>query len=272
MKAMIKSTINAMVAPAGIRIVKRNPAPSPPPQIEAQYLRLIGEMEGACREFLFPDLPTMPGRQGLMRQLLGTQIPEAIHLLAYLHRSLSREGDLCEFGVAQGATSALMANEIRTTSKRLWLFDSFEGLPRPTAKDQLIDDIFNLGSIEHYAGKMACSVDQVIQRLKDIGFPLDRVTIVPGFIEESSKSTSLPERVCFAYVDFDFYEPIKIALELLDSRMHPGGHIVVDDYGFFSSGAKDATDEFVAESGGRFTPLLPPAWAGKFCVLKKVSF
>ena len=74
-------------------------------------------------------------------------------------------GDICEFGVAQGTTSALMSNEIKGLKERnLWLFDSFEGLPMPTEKDQLKDDIFSLGSIEAYKGTMACGIDQVSRK------------------------------------------------------------------------------------------------------------
>ncbi len=77
-------------------------------------------------------------------------------MVLHLNRALGLDGDVCEFGVAQGATSALIANEIRGTEKDLWLFDSFEGLPKPTDHDILIDDIFNLGSIDRYQGTMAC--------------------------------------------------------------------------------------------------------------------
>lgn len=69
-----------------------------------------------------------------MAKLLGTQISEAMYILVFLHRSLELDGDVCEFGVAQGATSALLANEIRTTQKNLWLFDSFKGLPKRNGK------------------------------------------------------------------------------------------------------------------------------------------
>jgi len=105
-----------------------------------------------------------------MTQLKGTPPSEALHLVWHLNRVLHLEGDVCEFGIAQGATSALIANEIRGTEKELWLFDSFEGLPMPTGKDILIDDIFSLGSIEKYQGTMACGQEQVIGRLNSISF------------------------------------------------------------------------------------------------------
>jgi hypothetical protein len=111
----------------------------------------------------------------------------------------------------------------------------------------------------------------VLQRLGVVGFPRDRTMIVPGFIEETSKREPLPKTVCFAYVDFDFYEPIQVALDFLAPRMPVGGTIVVDDYGFFSSGAKTAADEFVAKMGGKYSLMVPPKFAGHFCTLRKAS-
>src|SRR5450432_2735554 len=209
-------------------------------------IEAANELEAMYRQFVFTDLPQSERRAELLAKLEGTHIGEAIYLLNALHSSIGLPGDICQFGVAQGSTSALMANEISTTDKKLWLFDSFEGLPRPTDKDVLIDDIFNLGSMENYTGTMATKPEEVVCRLKSISFPLSRVQIVPGFIENTIHKAALPKTVCFSYVDFDFYEPIKIALEFLHERMPVGGHIVVDDYGYFSAGAKTAVDEFVA--------------------------
>ena len=229
----------------------------------------VAELEAMYRQFVFPGLPSCNGRMGLIARLEGTQCGEAIYLIEALHRSLRLEGDVCEFGVAQGATSALVANEIRPTDKKLWLFDSFQGLPRPGEKDVLIHDIFNLGSMEKYQGAMSYGQDQVIGRLREIEFPLSQVNIVPGFIEKTIQGPALPRRVCFAYVDFDFYQPIKTALEFLDGTVPPGGQVVVDDYGWFSAGAQAAVDEFIGSRGGRWELKLPLALAGHFAVLAR---
>jgi O-methyltransferase len=217
---------------------------------------------------LFPS-PAPEGRSELLAQLLGTQLSEAVYVINYLHQSLRLPGDVCEFGVAQGATSALLANEIRHTDKLLWLFDSFEGLPKPTKKDKLIHDIFSLGAIEKYTGTMAYGVDEVLARLRAISYPPGRVKIVPGFIEETISRVDLPERVCFAYVDFDFYEPILITLNYLNEHLSKGGSIVVDDYGFFSSGAGTAVDEFLAAHWSEYDLVLPDKSAGHFAILCK---
>jgi O-methyltransferase len=258
----LNSVINGFVSPFGIEIKRRNSS--------SRKLRdAVGEMEQLLRATMFPDLPQGNGRQELMTQLMGTSLSEAFYLVSHLNQVLSLGGVVCEFGVAQGATSAVIANEIRGTDKELWLFDSFEGLPKPTDRDKLIDDVFDLGSMEKYQGTMAYGKHQVIDRLKSIQFPLERVKVVPGFIETTATSANLPKEVCFAYVDFDFYEPIKIVLELLDSRLPVGGVVIVDDYGFFSEGAQAAVDEFVEGHRQRYTKEPSPEWAGHFCVLTR---
>jgi O-methyltransferase len=230
------------------------------------------EIEGLYREFVFPDLPKREGREILLNDLIGTTISEAMYILQSLHHSLLVPGDICEFGVAQGSTSRLLAAEIMPLlDRKLWLFDSFEGLPAPTAEDRLIDDIFKLGSIERYRGTMASPESLVLEKLAGIGFPRERTKIKKGWIKDTARTGELPEKIAFAYLDFDLYEPIKDALAFIDPRMPKGGSLVVDDYGYFSQGAQLAVDEFVRAAVGRYSFALPLPLAGHFCLLRKLA-
>lgn len=235
------------------------------------HSRDVVEIEELYRRFVFPDLPRNDRRPALLHNLIGTTIGEAMYIIEHLHRGISGPGDICEFGVAQGATSRLLASEIMTTDRRLWLFDSFEGLPAPGPEDRLIDDIFNLGSMSKYQGTMASPESEALQKLEGIGFPAARTRVKKGWIKETIQSSDLPRQIAFAYIDFDFYEPIKDALEFVDERLPVGGRIVVDDYGFFSEGAQLAVDQFVKSRGGKFKFELPLPFAGHFCILNKIS-
>lgn len=215
-------------------------------------------------------LPANDLRNRLLMRLRGTPPTEAFYILEGLNRTRQIPGDVCEFGVAQGETSALIANEIRdVTSRKLYLYDSFEGLPKPTEKDQLKDDIFNLGSMDAYTGTMSCPETMVRGRLREIGFEENRVVVHRGFVEADFASLGrLPDRVSFAYVDFDFYEPILVVLAALHERLSSGAVVVVDDYDFFSTGAKTAVDEFVSGHPG-YHLTVPDKSLGCFAVLSK---
>jgi O-methyltransferase len=237
---------------------------------DEQIVKAINEINSLYNGFVFHTDKKYDDLQiSLLKNLVGTGFGEGLYILDSLQKSLAIEGDVCEFGVAQGATSALIANEIKSTRKNLWLFDSFEGLPGPTEKDCLINDIFNLGSMAAYKGKMACPMDMVKSRLSEINFPGERTKLVPGFIEKTIFNPDLPKKVCFAYIDFDFYEPILIALQYLDRVLQPGGIVIVDDYNFFSEGVKIAVDEFYADNRKKYELEFPIKPAGFFCIMRK---
>jgi hypothetical protein len=240
--------------------------------ILSKYKDSIKEVLDIYKLFMGFYYPNNVDRVDLMTRLWGTQLSEGIYILNYLHRSLELKGDVCEFGVAQGATSAFLANEIKNTNKNIWLFDTFTGLPKPSDKDILKDDIFKLGSIEAYKGTMACKENEVKERLNEINFPIDRTKIISGLIEDIIKENkNLPDKICFAYVDFDFYSPILTALNYLDNHLLINGYVVIDDYDFFSTGSKAAVDEFLDNNKNKYDLILPFKEAGKFCIIKKIK-
>ncbi len=220
-------------------------------------------------------VPPNETRSKLLRRLLGTPPSEAYFIIDAIAKCKGVRGDICEFGVAQGETSALIANEINSSNKILHLFDSFEGLPKPTDKDQLKDDIFSLGSMEAYTGTMSCPEEMVLARLRAISFPRKRFVIHKGFIDRVLRDDSeLPKEVSFGYVDFDLYEPIKHTLDFLHRTTSTGAIIIVDDYDFFSTGVKIAVDEFLREknSGATFYEcFVPNTKYGCFAILTRTG-
>ncbi len=236
-----------------------------------RHLILLAEVDRMLRSSVFSNVPDNARRLELMTELVSTSPPKAFNIVHYLHRALEVPGDVCEFGVAEGATSALIANELLEGDRDFWLFDSFEGLSKPTEKDVLLDDMFDLGSMEKYEGKLAFPQEVVNRRLERVEFPKQRLHVVPGFIEKTIKEAKFPKQVCFAYVDFDLYEPILTALKALDSKMPKGGFIVVDDYGCFSAGAATAVDEFVTSRPQVFRTIKPQVFSSEYIILEKFA-
>ena len=240
------------------------------------FLNLIKYYEDNLPEsdlFEISKLPFNEERYKILSQQIGTEPTEAFFIIKSIHESLKIDGDICEFGVAQGQTSLLIANELKNFSdKNLYLFDSFEGLPKPTKEDMLINDIFKYGDIVNYEGSMKCPQKMVIKKLKKINFPKDRYKIFKGFVDNNfDQLKNLPSKVSFAYIDFDFYEPIKIVLEFLLNKTDSGSFILVDDYDFFSSGVKLAVDNFLERNAQIFEFFVAPKSIGNFIILKRIK-
>lgn len=238
---------------------------------DLRYRRAIAQLCGCIAAYVLPELEPTEQRVDGIVGLRGTEPAEGCFVLAQLLAALNVPGDVCEFGVAQGLTSAMLAAELVSTDRNLWLYDSFEGLPSPADQDTLIDDPLGLGRIENYAGAMSYSRQLVDDRLRLSGLPMDRSHVIAGFVTDQLDRALLPQVICFAYVDFDFFEGIRAALMLVHERLSVGGNIVVDDYGFLSSGAKAATDGFLDQTNGDYEFELAPDWGGKFCMLRRIA-
>jgi O-methyltransferase len=260
----IKHGIDVLLRPAGGRVLTANEELL----LTDRYNNVVGHLYETYVQHVFPDLRERPGRRASLTKLIGTEIPEAIFLLKYLQDSLDGgNGDVVEMGVAQGATSALLANEIiNDPARRLWLYDSFRGLSAPTSEDALIDDINDLGSMEAYSGAMCFPEQMVRERVQAVGFPTERVQVIAGYVHSQSP---VPDEVAFAYLDFDLYEPILTGLRLLHSKTRPDSILMIDDYRFFSSGPQLAVQRFLSEQRGAYELLEPPAGTGAFCALRR---
>ena len=206
----------------------------------------------------------------LLKDLIGTSLVEGLRILESLKNTENIDGDICEFGVAQGKTSKLIGCFIKNSNKKLYLIDSFQGLPPPTKEDELKDDIFNLGNMQNYTGKMSHSENKVLNELNSINFDKKRLIINKGFFNKSSdESMNLPTKVSFAYLDFDFYQPTIDGLNYLKNVLSSGGIIIVDDYDFFSTGAKKSVDEWFKLNSKSYGLEMVKTKSSSFAIIKK---
>ncbi len=208
----------------------------------------------------------------IIRELKGTSLVESLKILQSINETQNLKGDICEFGVAQGKTSKLMAYLIKDTEKKIYLYDSFKGLPKASDKDILKDDIFNLGKIENYEGKMSHAETKVIKELNSIKFDLKKTIINKGFFnKENLDLFKFPKTVSFAYIDFDYYQPTIDVLQSLENKLSIGSIMIVDDYDFFSTGAKTAVDEWIELNKSSFQINFIKTNCASFAIIKKVK-
>jgi len=157
----------------------------------------------------------------------------AYMLEQFARQALALPGDYAEVGVFRGASAVLLGHVLSGSSKRLHLFDTFQGMPE-TEKER---DLFRAGDLAN------TGLAEVRERLAFC----PQADFHPGFFPETA--TALPsERFAFVHVDVDIHRSVLDCCEFFYPRMSGGGCMVFDDYGYVNCpGAKQAVDTFFAD-------------------------
>lgn len=175
-----------------------------------------------------------------MKQVADSETNE---ILKIARECLALPGDFVELGCYEGDTSLLLAellrgaNSGREDAKRLWIYDSFEGLPAKTEAD------FSVAGEAFQAGVLAVSKREVKLRFLRAGLPVPVIT--KGWFSDLTDN-DLPPKIAFAFLDGDLYESIRDSLKLVENKMVDGGIIIVHDYNNSElPGVTKAVDEWL---------------------------
>ena len=223
---------------------------------------------GICEWRLLREVPVMFARMGMMlskywdsdrrreriRLLLKTRserdmlmLPcEACQVMSLVDAVKKVPGDMAELGVGRGASAKVIA--ARAPERVLHLFDTFDGLPSPSAKDS---SRFKKQQYRH-------TLEEVQTYLRS-----ENVHFYKGLFPESAKHLA-GTRFAFAHLDADLYESTKAGLEWFYPRLNKGGILVCHDYDT-SAGVNRAFEEFFADKPDPYFDLV-----GSQCMFVKV--
>jgi hypothetical protein len=156
-------------------------------------------------------------------------------LYHFCRYSLNLEGDVAECGVYRGTTAELLCQVIseRPHSRRLYLFDTFRGMPESVIAQQ---------DCHTPAAFADTSLDLVKERLQQFPF----VAFCPGVIPEVFQHVSSVQVFSFVHVDVANYRTVLECCDWFWPRLCLGGSILLDDYGFYAyrHSVRAAVDEF----------------------------
>jgi len=198
---------------------------------------------------------------------------QAIAIAVRYINSNSIGGDFVECGVWAGGSIAAAAKlDTKPESRKYWLYDTFEGMTRPTIEDSELALIEWETKVNADGTSEWCRAnqDQVMKNLIEVGVDTNKCVFVVGDVTETLLiDSNLPESIALLRLDTDWYKSTKIELETLYSRLSPGGVLIIDDYGDWE-GSRRATEEFFSQHD--FTPLLFPIdSAGRILVKPSIS-
>lgn len=131
------------------------------------------------------------------------------------------EGDVVEFGCYIGTTSLFLQRMITNDKRKLYVYDSFQGLPDKSTHDQS-----PVGQ-QFEAGKLAATKQELIRNFKKAGLPLPHVT--KGWFTDM-RTDDVPAVIAFAFLDGDYYDSVLYPLKLIWPHLSRGAVVVIDDY------------------------------------------
>ena len=174
-------------------------------------------------------------------------------ILELAEKALEKPGDFVELGCYRGDTSVLLGKLLQkhasvgkqtsdndrseASTRKLWIYDSFAGLPEKTKEDAS-------GAGQNFqAGELLVSKREVVDKIRRAG--LRNVIVKKAWFNELA-SDDLPGQIAFAFLDGDLYESIRVSLQLVVPRLAAGAQFIVHDYNNPElPGSARAVDEFL---------------------------
>lgn len=134
------------------------------------------------------------------------------------------EGDLLEAGTWRGGASIFMKANllVHNSDKKLYVCDSFEGLPKPAHEE-------DTGDIHYKFDYLAVSLDEVIANFIKYGLLTQNVVFVKGWFKDTMPRLS-NKKFSLIRLDGDMYESTMDVLENIYHCLSPGGYVIIDDY------------------------------------------
>ena len=147
--------------------------------------------------------------------------------------------------------AAMTLQRLDSSDRHLYLYDTFEGMVKPTDEDVSYKGIKASSKFQkrriHDGSSHWChaSLDDVRAAMNSTGYDPANTHFIQGKVEETLPGEA-PERIAVLRLDTDWYESTLHELVHLYPRLSEGGVIIIDDYGDWL-GAKKAVDQYLAE-------------------------
>lgn len=137
-------------------------------------------------------------------------------------------GDFIETGVWRGGSVIFMRAILKAlgvTDRRVWVADSFEGLPPPDPDKYPADR----GDPHYLIDMLRVSLEQVKANFESYGLLDEQVVFLRGWFKDTLPGAPI-RQLAVMRLDGDMYESTIDAFNALYPRLSAGGYVIVDDY------------------------------------------
>ena len=125
------------------------------------------------------------------------------------------------------------------TDRKVFVADSFEGLPKPEYKEDKGDTHHTFGDI------LAVSKEQVQENFRKYDLFDDQVVFLKGWFKDTLSNAPI-NKLSILRLDGDMYGSTMDALLSLYPKLSGGGYCIIDDY--YLPNCKKAVDDYRKEN------------------------
>lgn len=168
-------------------------------------------------------------------------------------------GDFIETGVWRGGACIFARAVLKAygcTERKVWVADSFKGLPSPNPKQFPLDVGCNLWSNP----KLSISLEEVKKNFANYDLLDDQVQFLVGWFRDTLPKAPI-ERLAVMRLDGDMYESTMDALTCLYPKLSLCGYIIIDDY--FAPACRKAVEDY-RNNNGITDEIHTIDWSGAF--------
>jgi spermidine synthase len=170
------------------------------------------------------------------------------------------EGDLIETGVWRGGSCIFMRallKDLGVLDKKVWLADSFSGLPEPNVIVYPQDKDLNL----HLFNELAISLEEVKNNFAKYNLLDDQVKFLKGWFKDTMPVAPI-EKLSVLRLDGDLYESTIDVLLYLYPKLSIGGYCIIDDWGAIDA-CRNAVEDYRKVFGCN-EPIQTIDWTGVY--------
>jgi hypothetical protein len=243
----------------------------------ARYLLLKEELRGFVRRGESPGERAF--RKDLLRKFAVIQKrltcahpPYQFVLMAEYLLDLKIPGPIVECGCFKGGSTAKLSLVAERTGRRLYVCDSFEGLPAPELDGEQLLVGHGHGetpSAALSAGEFTGRIDEVRRNIQEFGC-IEVCDFVPGFFDQSLPNLDIAP--AFVFIDVDYVSSARECLKHLWPRLAPGGLWFTHEASFTNYILGILDSGFWGETLGECPPVMMGAGSGLSVLSPSIAY
>ncbi|MEQ9424507.1 MAG: TylF/MycF/NovP-related O-methyltransferase [Cyclobacteriaceae bacterium] len=232
MVPLIKSLGKGLIDKLGYRLIKKQNAPLADIEQNKEFMELFK----FCEPFSMTSIERMYSLYSAVHYVIRYEIP----------------GDFVECGVWKGGSSMVIAKTLVSmgiTNRKIYLYDTFEGMSQPTQDDVNIHG--RQAKIKFEAVKTGidssnwcyADLESVRANMALTGISSSQIELMKGKVEDTIPKNRPAGNIALLRLDTDWFESTLHELTHLYPLVVKNGVLIIDDYGHWS-GCKKAVDQY----------------------------